>query len=532
MRRSFRFTLVLLSVWLTPFAGPGWTEEVERETSLGLTTTNINAAMESIQRRDLAKHVGALADDTMEGREAGTRGGRAAAGYIVRLLKSYGVQPAGDGGSYYQVFGPGYRNILAMLPGSDPTLAQQVVLVGAHYDHVGYGTATNSYGPTGYIHNGADDNGSGTSGLLELIQAFSQLSPRPKRSILFAFWDAEEKGLLGSKHWASDPTIPLSRVKLVLNMDMIGRLRDNKVEVYGTRSSYGLRSLVSQSNLENLILEYTWEMKENSDHFSFYERGIPVLMLHSGLHDDYHRPSDDAERLNTQGMQDLTRIQFRIINTWANAPEVSGFRSHSRSETTGGERLLERPLATPPGRLGVLWNPDAPIEEGLLLTQVVPGSAAANAGLKPGDRLLALNGERITSDSLFRSWILAANNPLQLTVQRASAEEQPAEVELKLAGAPVRVGVSWRIDDAEPGMAIVIRVVPGSAADLAGVKVGDRIYEVDGQRFYSNDELRDLLLNTVSPFDMLVERHGQLRRCNIDVIEAPVLEQKEEIAQP
>ncbi len=514
-RPGFRYTLIALTPLVLSLFGGAKSAEIERESH------GLNAAMATIQERDLARHVNALADDTLEGREAGTRGGRAAAGYLVRLLKSYGVEPAGEGGSYYQVFGPGFRNILGKLPGSDPTLAQQVIVIGAHYDHVGYGTETNSYGPTGYIHNGADDNGSGTAGLLELIQAFSQMQPQPKRTLLFAFWDAEEKGLLGSKHWVANPTLPLRQISLVLNMDMIGRVKDRKVEVYGTRSTFGLRSLVSQSNLENLDLEFTWEMKENSDHFSFYERGIPVLMLHSGLHDDYHRPSDDADKINTQGMLDLTRIQFRIINAWADRPDVPGFRTRSRGETTGGEKLLETAISPMAGRLGVLWNSDSPTEQGLQLTRVVPDSAADQAGLKAGDWLTAVNGTTIADGATFRSWILSAHNPLHLTVLRNDISD-PEEVEVTLAGSPIRVGVSWRMDDAEPNSAIVVRVVSGSAAYNAGVRLGDRIYEVNGRRFSSNDELRQLLVDTDSPFDILVERRGQVRRCHVEVIATPV----------
>src|SRR5690606_3687721 len=120
------------------------------------------------------------ADDTFEGREAGSRGGHAAAGYIVRQLQRYGVQGGGEDGGYFQNFGAGYRNILAVIPGSDPQLRRQAVVVGAHYDHVGYGTPQNSYGPTGYIHNGADDNASGVAGLLEVIEAFTLLPSAPR----------------------------------------------------------------------------------------------------------------------------------------------------------------------------------------------------------------------------------------------------------------------------------------------------------------------------------------------------------------
>ncbi len=179
-----------------------------------------------------------------------------------------------------------------MLEGSDPDLKRDCILVGAHYDHVGYGTRRNSRGPWGYIHNGADDNASGVSGVLELAQAVTLLDSPPKRSILFALWDGEEKGLLGSKHWAAHPTVPLQDVVMAFNVDMIGRLRGNSVHVFGTRTARGLRRWASEANqLTDLLIDFSWELKANSDQFSFVERRIPTLMLHTGLHDEWHRPS-------------------------------------------------------------------------------------------------------------------------------------------------------------------------------------------------------------------------------------------------
>ncbi len=159
------------------------------------------AALASITTDQARAHVQVLADDTFEGREAGSRGNRAAGIYIVDLLKKWGLKPAGTAGTYYQS-GNGSTNILAIVEGRDEKLRDEVILLGGHYDHVGYGTNRNSYGPTGFIHNGADDNASGVAALLEVAEALAQLPEKPARSILLAFWDGEEKGLLGSKYWA------------------------------------------------------------------------------------------------------------------------------------------------------------------------------------------------------------------------------------------------------------------------------------------------------------------------------------------
>jgi acetylornithine deacetylase/succinyl-diaminopimelate desuccinylase-like protein len=191
---------------------------------------DLAAARASITAGDAKRHVDALADDTFEGREAGSRGGRAAGAYIVEELARLGLEPAGDDvagpdgvrqRSFFQPFSPApspptaqpapqaaskppggvMRNILALLPGQDPAVSGELVVASAHYDHVGYGNATNSFGPIGLIHNGADDNASGVAGLIEVAEACVRLPSRPRRTILFAFWDGEEKGLLGSSHF-------------------------------------------------------------------------------------------------------------------------------------------------------------------------------------------------------------------------------------------------------------------------------------------------------------------------------------------
>ncbi|MEX2113551.1 MAG: M20/M25/M40 family metallo-hydrolase, partial [Pirellulales bacterium] len=271
------------------------------------------AAVRSITAEKVKNYVDALADDTFEGREAGSRGSRAAGGYIVEEIKKHGLPGGGPQGSYYQPFGS-YRNILAFAEGSDPAQKDQVIVVSAHYDHVGYGSNRNSYGPIGRIHNGADDNASGVAGLLEVIDAVCKLPQRPRRSILFAFWDGEEKGLLGSEHWVNNPTVPLKNVPILLNVDMIGRLRNSRVEVIGIRTTPGLRRLISQLNgAEALTLDFNWDIRPDSDHQSFYSRGIPFLMLHTGKHSEYHRPSDDAELINNDGLSQIAQLMFHVV---------------------------------------------------------------------------------------------------------------------------------------------------------------------------------------------------------------------------
>ena len=480
------------------------------------------SALASISSADLRRHAERLADDTLEGREAGTRGGQAAGHYLGREFQRHNLAGGATARSYYQTFGAQYRNILGLLEGSDPELKNEVIVVGAHYDHVGYGNAQNSYGPTGYIHNGADDNASGVSGLLEVVEAFSRLESRPKRSVLFAFWDGEEKGLLGSEHWVAHPTVPLERVKLAVNLDMIGRLGRNRVETYGIRTTYGLRRLVSLSNAAtDLAFDFSWTMREDSDHYSFYKRNVPVFMLHTGLHSDYHRPSDDVEKLDFAGMERITRMLFHLVHSMADEPRLYGFRNASRTELSAARHQHEQPLQPLPSRLGVTWDPaDEGQGRGLRVVTVAPRSAATRAGLRVGDRIVRFASRDVTRDVDLRSLVLAAESPITLSIERAGSS-QPLSLTIELAGPAVRLGISWRVDDAEPRAVIVARIVPGSPAAKAGIQVGDRLYEVSGRSFAGDAEFRRLLAEAdKQALEFLTERQGRVRSVSVELLPA------------
>ncbi len=474
------------------------------------------AAFESIQSGDLRKHAAYLADDTFEGREAGSRGGRAAGVYLGQELRRHGLAGGGSGGGYYQAFGDGYRNVLALIEGSDAQLKQEVIVVSAHYDHVGYGAANNSRGPIGYIHNGADDNASGTAGLLEIIEALAQLEPRPKRTLLLAFWDAEEKGLLGSKHWIAEPTLSLDRVRALVNMDMIGRLRQRQLEVSGIRTAAGWPELVTRQNHGlDLRLIFTWEIKANSDHHPFFARGIPYLMLHTGLHADYHRPSDDADKLNVDGMQAVTRLCFRLVTELANRPSAPGFRDASRRETVAAQQETELPSPPLPARLGIAWQPRKKDELGILVSDVAAASAAARAGVKPSDRIVKLDGRDVKDDAEFQSQILAIDKSCTFTLERPG-EPKPLDVPLQLDGERVRIGIAWRVDDAEPGTMILTRVVPASPAARADLHVNDRVYGVAGHQVESSDDFLRLLNSAAGPTELEVGHEGEVRTLRLD----------------
>lgn len=509
--RVFRFGLALLVAGSFLADGPC-------RSVLAVEAAALAKAMESVTTEELRKHAEFLADDTLEGREAGSRGGQAAANYLTKEFARLGLAAAGENRSYFQGFNGSCRNILGMIEGSDPQLKEQVILLGAHYDHVGYGRKGNSYGPVGYIHNGADDNASGVSGLLEIVDAVKRLPTPPKRSILFVLWDAEEAGLIGSRHWISRPTVPLSRIALCLNIDMIGRLKNQRVEVYGTRTLAGSRRLLSEANAAaDLTFDFNWNVKADSDHHPFFAQGIPFLMLHTGLHENYHRPSDDANLLNLEGMQQVTRVTLQTLLRYADGEELGKFRESSRQETEWHHQQMDQPQEAQSPRFGLPWQRVAGNDLRIVLLQPTPGSPAEAAGLRAGDRLAKYDGAAISDENLLRLQLLGAAGKKSFVIER-EGEKEPLEITITPRGGPIRVGISWREDPAEPGSVILTQVIPGSAAALAGLAARDRIYSLGGQRFANGDELSKLMSSASSPMDVIMERGGRLRIVKVETL--------------
>jgi len=497
------------------------------------------AALATITDEDLAQHVGTLADDVFEGREAGSRGGHASATYLRKELEKLAVEPAGPDGQWFQTFGDNYRNLLAMVSGSDPKLKNEFILLTAHYDHVGYGSRSNSYGPVGFIHNGADDNASGVSALLELIQAILALPQPPGRSILFMLWDGEEKGLLGSRHWIENPTVPLETIRLLINLDMIGRLRDDRLEVFGTRTAQGLRRLVARVNSQQpidsaqtllpgtpllaggLLLDFQWDVRANSDHWPFFEHDIPFLQYHTGLHDDYHRPSDDTHLINTAGMRRVTQLLFATVVAVADAKELPDFRQAARHESQGDRHRFERQLPTLPPRLGVTWDPKTDAAgAGVVINHVVYDTPAHRAQLQTGDRIVAIDGQPIHSGNQFRAAVLIASGETTLTIERLD-NKTPVDIKVSLPKNPVRVGISWREEEAEPGVVLITRVIAGSPAATAALRTGDRIYQLNGHDFSGSDDLLEQLATVDNDLTLNVERRGRLRNVELHLPTIP-----------
>ena len=360
-----------------------------------------------VDASDVADHIQVLADDAFEGREGGQRGGRAASSYIEQEIIPLGLTPAGAGKSYFQSFPTRFgtlRNVLITIPGSDPVLQNDVIVVGAHYDHVGYGNKRNSFGPFGYVHNGADDNASGVAGLIKIAETLAELPISCRRTILLAFWDGEEQGLLGSKYFVKNQPECIKDKKIIfsINLDMIGRLRHRQLNVFGARSATGLETLVTRANnlseKESLELIFNWDITPDSDHYPFLKAKVPTLMFHTGLHPDYHRPSDDAHLINIEGIEPVLVVTLQVLLQVANRDKMFSFRETVFHESNTSRKKLEEKAFLPIGSRG-RWgigirddpaNPAAPV-----VVAIRKGSPAERGGLKIKDRIYEMDGTPI-----------------------------------------------------------------------------------------------------------------------------------------
>ena len=282
-------------------------------------------------------------------------------------------------------------NVLAYLPGK----TDEYVIVGAHYDHLGYGNA-DSLAPSqiGQIHPGADDNASGTSGVLELARVFAPYKGKLPRGILFESFAGEELGLLGSAHWTEQPTRPLDKAVAMVNMDMIGRIKDEKVYVGGVGTGSTFQTILAAAQKSSPFhFEYSPGGYAASDHTSFVARKIPVLFFFSGLHSDYHKPSDTWDKINAPDaarLLDFIAVVIERLDTAAERPKfitVAADDPHSGVTGNGGG-----------GGYGPWFGsiPDfGQSEKGVRFSDVQPGSPAAKAGLKAGDVLVDFAGKAI-----------------------------------------------------------------------------------------------------------------------------------------
>jgi Zn-dependent M28 family amino/carboxypeptidase len=284
------------------------------------------------------------------------------------------------------------NNVLAYLPGK----SDEYVIVGAHYDHLGYGNY-DSLAPSqiGHVHPGADDNASGTSGVLELARLLAPLKGQLPRGILFESYAGEELGLLGSAEWVREPTRPLAKAVAMLNMDMIGRIQGEKVYIggVGTGSTFQAILAAAQKN-SNFQIEYSKGGYSSSDHTSFVAKNIPVLFFFSGLHSDYHKPTDTWEKINAPDgarLLDFVADVTLQLDSAAEKPVFAAVVDSEKNPRTGAAGAAG-------GGYGPYFGsiPDfGRTENGVRFSDIQPGSPAAKAGLKAGDVLVKFGGKSI-----------------------------------------------------------------------------------------------------------------------------------------
>jgi Zn-dependent M28 family amino/carboxypeptidase len=281
------------------------------------------------------------------------------------------------------------ENVVGILSGADPNLRDQRVVIGAHYDHLGFGHfGALDRQAEGKVHPGADDNASGTAVLLELARRMAKLPVKPDRTIVFAAFSGEELGLYGSRHYIESSN-STAAIKAMINLDMVGRLRENRVTVFGARSGENLSDLVNR-NARGLGLDITDSNDVGrSDHMSFYSKKIPVLHFFTGTHGDYHRATDTWDKLNFEGMAKISDLVLVTALEIANRKEPIRFVSlPSRpSETAGSARGVRVYLGTIPDY--------GAVATGVLLAGVSSGSPAAQAGLREGDVIVRLGDKDI-----------------------------------------------------------------------------------------------------------------------------------------
>ncbi len=284
---------------------------------LGITFGNAQ-----ISDKNLKNHITYLASDKMKGRQTGSPEIEQAAQYIEGEFKKYGLTAKGEKG-FRQTFDAKVRRIVVpdSIRKADNIIgfldngARKTIVIGAHYDHLGFGElGTRDTLNIGKIHNGADDNASGVAGLLELAKHYSKNKEKENFNFLFIAFGAEEWGLLGSKHFVENPTIALENIHWMLNMDMIGRYNpDNGLAIIGYGTSTAFEEIFK--NLSSDLHYYTSrEGKGGSDQTSFYNKRIPVLFFHTGGHDDYHKSTDDTERINFEALKSILELEIQILD--------------------------------------------------------------------------------------------------------------------------------------------------------------------------------------------------------------------------
>lgn len=360
----------------------------------------ISCSNSSSGKSNIKEDVTFLADDRLEGRQTGTDGEKKAAEFIANRFKEMGLTGKGTN-DFYQEF--------SFLPKTDPhsevkfttnedgtitgrnviayldNKATNTIIIGAHFDHLGYGGEGSLYRDSiKVIHNGADDNASGTAVMLDLARKLKDKNTN--NNYLFMAFSGEEMGLLGSNYFVKNPTIDTKAVSYMINMDMVGRLKkDSTLAVYGTGTSPMFKQVLKAHNNKFKLIENKSGVGP-SDHTSFYLADIPVLHFFTGQHEDYHKPSDDFEKLNYQGMNTISEYIFDVITDLDDNGKLAFRKTKNESENT------------PRFKVGLGVIPDYLFDgKGMRIDGISEGRAAEKAGLQKGDIVIQLGDSTVVN---------------------------------------------------------------------------------------------------------------------------------------
>lgn len=315
-------------------------------------------------------------------------------------------------------------NVGAFIPANDPNYSNEYVVIGAHFDHLGWGESNSLYmGDIPMIHFGADDNASGTTGLLELAEKFMLVKDKLKRNIIFTAFSGEELGLLGSTYLVNNFPVPINEVVTMINMDMIGRLNENNdLIVYGTGTSTNWKDILNNKNSYGFNLTFNDEGFGPSDHAAFYGKQIPVLFFFTGTHTDYHKPSDTPDKINANGQKKLLHFIYDVAN------EI--IQSENKPDYISVERKDRGRMTT--SRVWVGTVPDFAGEvDGYKLGGVTEGSPADKAGLKAGDIIKSFGNKKISNiyDFTYALGDFVPGDKVEIIALRGE-EEIKVEIEL------------------------------------------------------------------------------------------------------
>jgi Zn-dependent M28 family amino/carboxypeptidase len=369
--------------------------------SLALTV-DVAAQVQGIDPGKIKAHVAYLASDELNGRGTGTADEAKAAAYIAKQFGEIKLTPKGEKGTFlqsYEFIEPSNPHATIDTAGKKRTLinvigyldngAKQTIVIGAHYDHLGLGHDGNSLeaNPKDKIHNGADDNASGTAGVIELARYYANNNRKEAYNFLFICFSGEELGLFGSKQYCEKPVIPLADVNMMINMDMIGRLEptSKKLMVYGVGTAPEFVNMIA-SIKSNLNIMTDSAGVGPSDQTSFYLKDIPVLHFFTGQHSDYHKPSDDIDKVNYNGEQEVLEFIVLTISEIEKLPQLKFLKTRSAKSDTPAFKVT----------LGIM--PDYMFSGvGVHIDGVTEGKPAFKAGLEKGDVIVKL-GEHTIKD--------------------------------------------------------------------------------------------------------------------------------------